>query len=224
MTQIYIDIETTGNAEMIPFLPEPTPPKNYKKPEAIARWLTEAKEKQVTKAALDLDAARIISIAVAKNCGAPEGWTLNFEDRQDESREGSLIDTFWGWIEKSLAFHGDEFCFVGYNLRNFDLPILLRRTWQFGLEPPLDIAPMLNRGNVQVIDLMEALYHNGYTGTRYRGLKAVCQMYGIYNPLPDVDGSMASEMDASELLVYNLNDVALTQELAQRTEGYYWFR
>lgn len=222
MAEIYIDIETTGNAGIIQFLPEPTPPGNYKKPESIARWVDEAKQKQIAKAALDLDAARIISIAVAKDDGEPMGWAIPDDKRQNSLEEAAIIGSFWDWVAGDV-FAGDAVRFIGYNIRNFDLPILLRRTWQLGIAPPLNIAPMITRTSAQVVDLMEALYHNGYTGTRYRGLKTVCKMYGIENSMPDADGSMVDELSAGELLAYNLNDVALTQRLAQITKGHYWF-
>lgn len=224
MSVIYLNIETTSNVAMIPFLPEPTPPKNYKKPEAKANWVAKAKVAQVEKAPLDLDLARIISIAVAKDDDAPEGWTMPDDKRQDAHEEQILLAQFWGWVAEATVADNGIFQLAGYNIRNFDLPILLRRTWQLGIKPPMDIAAVLSRDSYVIVDLMEALYHNGYTSTRYRGLKAICQMYGIPNPVLGVDGSMVDGLSAGELLAYNKNDVALMQELARRTEGYYWFR
>lgn len=54
-----------------------------------------------------------------------------------------------------------------------------------------------------------------------KGLKWVCQRYGIENPLPELNGSQVAHMDRETLRQYAANDVLLVVELYKRMSGVY---
>ena len=59
---LFFDIETQTNKKALEFMPDPTPPKNYKKQESIDRYIEEEKAKQISRAALDSDYGKIVAI------------------------------------------------------------------------------------------------------------------------------------------------------------------
>ena len=207
---LFLDIETVSNQEMIGYIPEPDTPGNYKDQAKIESYKEAAKSKLIEKMALDIDYAQIRCIGIAKNYEKP---TVLLSHNVEEEKQ--ILRQFWGYVN-------DLHRYCGYNLRYFDFPIILRRSWALGVLPSRQIQ--LTRNNPNIIDLMQLLYHEGYgpCSQKYRGLSAVCKMYGIDNPMPDVDGSMVAGMTDEELIKYNTNDIELTQKLAKKTEGYYW--
>lgn len=218
---LVIDIETTGNLAMLDFVDVPKTvgpgdaPKNYKKDEAIAAWMEKettkreaAYQERLARMALDVDLAKIVAL----------GWLTpddaGVEIARNDEQEIALLKKFWSLVRTSSHI-------IGYNLRRFDLPIILRRSWVLRVKPvKIDMRKYNNR---QVIDLMELLYHYGDTTPRARGLKKVAQMYGIENILPDVEGSQVTEMDNNMLAWYCASDVMMTAELGRRTYHYYWW-
>ena len=75
---LYFDIETEPNERMIEACPPAirvSAPSNYKDPEKIERYVEEHTDKKheafVSKAAVDLDYARITAIAIATEKGDP---------------------------------------------------------------------------------------------------------------------------------------------------------
>jgi len=210
---LFLDIETVSNQEMIKYIPEPAVPGNYKDLAKIEAHKEAAKAKLIEKAALDIDYAQIRCIGIAENYNKP---TVLLSHNIEEEKQ--ILGQFWGYMN-------DLHKYCGYNLRHFDFPIILRRSWALGITPCRRIQ--LTRNNPNIIDLMQLLYHEGYgpiepSSQRWRRLSLVCKMYGIDNPMPDVDGSMVAGMTDEELIKYNTNDIELTQKLAKKTEGYYW--
>lgn len=221
--RLFFDIETEANPETCALIPEPVieAPANYKDPEKIAQYITEkteaAKTAALEKAALDADYGRILSIGatfqpdyevsvfvVGDPCiDAPDGvWT-----------EDLILSRFW-----ELFGHCRGFC-VGYNILNFDLPYLMRRSMALGV--PIPIQPNLVRYRTEpVTDLMAILYNWG--SERYKGLKQVAKLYGIPNRCPDVDGSKVKDLDRETLRAYQESDVRLVVDLYCRMNGIYF--
>lgn len=207
---LFLDIETISNPGMIQYIPEPEAPSNYKDVIKIASYKEEAKAKIIEKMALDIDYAQIRAIGIAQDYNAPMTRLVHNIEEEKETLK-------WFWDN---AYEYFRFC--GYNIRGFDLPIIIRRSWILCVIPSKNFN--LGRGSKEIVDLMQLFYHEGYApgSQKYRSFKNVCKMYGINNFLPDIDGSMVSSMTDEELIAYNTNDIRMTQELAKKTEGYYW--
>ncbi len=205
---IYFDIETKANEKALKFLEEPTPPSNYKNPETIARYIEEKKVEQIERAALDADYGMVVAIGVKENDGNIQSKLVDVDATEKE-----LIEWFWELYTK----HSGQSC--GYNIIGFDLPYLLRRSFELRVILPVACKPDLRRYQTYpTCDLMNILYNWGSP----RGLKWVCERYGIKNPLPELDGSQVKDMDAQTLRAYVENDVNLIYGLFHRMQGVYF--
>lgn len=204
---LFFDIETEANEEALKFIPEPTAPGNYKDEEKIASYITEKKAEQVEKAALDADYGKIIAIGV------------QFNDTRDAvllgddgyNTEKDLIGSFW-----SLFYEARGMC-CGYNIIGFDLPYLMRRSFDLGIK--IQSQPVLAKYRTNpTLDLMGVLYNWGTA----KSLKFVAERYGIPNPLPELDGSQVAGMDSDTLRKYVMNDVDMVVALYNKMRGIYF--
>lgn len=226
MDYIILDIETISNPAMERFLPivsdDIIVPKKYKKEESIIEYVKEKKEENAikraelkNKMALDIDFCTIKCIGFSTDINSPENEIYLCNTEADELEA----------IERFCDAARDK-RIIGYNLINFDLPIISRRAMVLKslLFHPIDIS----KYNYTILDLMYKLYFNGYVSNLEnkkpfsRGLKKVCEIFGIENTLKDVDGSMISKMTDLEIKTYNNNDINLTKELFRKMNGYYF--
>lgn len=205
---LFLDIETEANPAALECLQAPQPPKNYKDPDKIAKYIEDKQKEQVAKAALDQDYGMITAAAVRLSVDSTtKGWLVN-----ERRTEADLLRTIWSCIE----WAGGYIC--GYNVIGFDLPYIIRRSFERGVNAPMVID--LNRYQVRPItDLMLAFAH--WDIKKVKSLKFICQRYGIENPLPDLDGSQYAEMPPEIRLLYVKNDVDMTVALYRRMVGYY---
>ena len=209
MPILFFDIETEANPEALDFMPEPTAPGNYKDPEKIAAYIAEKKAEQASSAALDADYGKIIAVSMQVGIDAdPEVFLTG--DPLCET-EADILRHFWN------AFQICQGRSCGYNIIGFDLPYLLRRSFDLGIQVP--VFPVLAKYRTEpTIDLMGILYNWGTA----KGLKWICKRYGIKNDLPDLDGSQVASMDRETLRAYAKNDVKLVVELYKRMRGVYF--
>ncbi len=206
---MIVDIETKPNKVMKPHLDTPTAPSNYKDPIKIESYIKEATKEQYPRCSLDIDFCRIVCLGISLDLHDPEHLIYSCSN---EIEEASALEQFWEFAIFSQI--------IGYNLKAFDLPIILRRSFLLGIQPRVFLGNL--KYNPMIIDLMELYYHGGIGSVRYRSLKKVCKMLGIPNELPDADGSKVIDMDEKEIRKYCANDITLTQALAKKMQGYYW--
>lgn len=229
---LVFDIETVANPAMVPFVPPPDEvlpkqaPRNYKKEAAIQGWMTKetAKrradyEKRLTNMPLDVDYAMVDAIGYRVVVGRDSflaGVLLRSEGTTTlpGTTEADILRVFW-----KLASSASRL--AGYNVIGFDLPIIVRRSWILDIK----MASFRPRrySSEEVIDAMQLLYNWGNgPGPRARSLKVVCEMYGIENPLPDLEGSQYAELPPDKRREYCGNDVRMTWELLQKMHLAYW--
>jgi DNA polymerase elongation subunit (family B) len=215
---LYFDIETRGDPGLQDFVPKPEEPtkadapNNYSKPESIAKWIEKARadredsyQKALAGMSLDVDYAQIVAIGYA-----PE--EMEHADAMmvtEEVPEQDVLAAFWG-------LDRDRPC--GFNILNFDLPILIRRSCLYGI--PIPQINLARYRTDSVVDLMQVLAN--WDRHNYRSLKHYCKLFGVPDPMPDCDGSMVAEMDDDTLAKYAAAGAEMARGLALKTRGWYW--
>jgi hypothetical protein len=119
--------------------------------------------------------------------------------------ETYILRQFW-----ELA-KGQTLC--GFNVLNFDLPVIYVRSAELGIRSSrlIDRKPWAGH----VIDLYEA---RRYTAGSM-GLKMLAKSYGFR--MADADGSQVKDMDAGQIELYVKSDVEITRELYKRYKGFF---
>ncbi len=196
---LFFDIETKARPEAVAHLPAPTAPANYKDSQKIAAYIAEKRADQVTSAALDPDTGEIVAISM-RRYPADEKTTVYLAGR--DGNECNLLYGFW----EALDDAGGHAC--GYNIIAFDLPFIMRRSLVWDVRPPL--IPRLAKYQTGPISDLFGILYNWQPG---KSLKTVAKLYGLPNPLPDLDGSQVADMDAQTLERYAANDVDLCVHL-----------
>lgn len=203
---LFFDIETKANPDCEKYI-KVEAPSNYKDPTKIAEYIEEKRKAAIDAMALDPDYAQIAAISYLPLPISTQVTTLVVNETMTER---IALSDFWA----ALAGCDGRSC--GYNIIGFDFPFILRRSFALGIK--LNSIPNLAKYQIEpTTDLMGILYNWGQA----KGLKKVCDMYGIPNPLPDLDGSQVASMDAETLAKYSANDVNLTVALYQRMLGIY---
>ncbi len=201
MSKILVDIETFSLTGADAFIPEPEAPANYKDAEKIAAYVAEAKAKAVSRCALDPDLCQIVAVGIYK-----PGYATRISLAPDEAAERAALDEFWNL---SLGYD-----FVGYNILDFDLPVLIRRSQYLGVDFR---NTSVDRFRSNHVDLMQYLSWNGKQ--KYRSLDFYCRRFGIQvddaTSGKDVDG-MVRANDWTGVADHCRADLTKTRLLAER--------
>jgi len=160
------------------------------------------------KAALDATTGRVVAIGLADPAG------IRILGDKDEAE---TLRLWWRDVETYLA---DHVPMVGFNIKHFDLPFLVRRSWILGVSIPNGVRSG-RYWNDLFIDLMEA-WQQGERG--YVSLDTLCAAFGLPGKVTEVDGVEISgamfhqlwESDREVAIKYLEGDVLLPAELARR--------
>lgn len=223
MPTIYLDIETipTTDPELVEFLgAKVAPPKNYKKPEAIAKWWEEegiaAREEAVGKTAFDGTYGRVICAAYAVD--GKEADVLHPDD------ERMLLDLFMHALTcaATMEYHGGRgesgVLWVGHNLQ-FDLRFLWQRCVIHGVKMPGAFikAVRAKPWDTNLADTM-LLWHP--ERDRKISLDALCRALGVPTSKGDLDGSKVFQAwkdgRIADIAAYCRADVEATRQCYQR--------
>lgn len=223
MPTIYLDIETipTTDPELVEFLcAKVAPPKNYKKPEAIAKWWEEegvaAREEAVGKTAFDGTYGRVICAAYAVD-DAP---AVSHDVDSEQSVLTLLMTAFAS--ASSLTYHGGRgesgAVWVGHNLQ-FDLRFLWQRCVIHGVKMPgvFIKAVRAKPWDANLADTM-LLWHP--ERDRKISLDALCRALGVSTSKGDLDGSKVFQAwkdgRISDIAAYCRADVEATRQCYHR--------
>ena len=127
--------------------------------------------------------------------------------------EKNLLTAFWSCANTLLPSH--PWPLIGFNIGNFDLPIITRRSCLLGVKPTVEWEYRKYQHD-SVLDLMqEWVEWDGYAS-----LKDVCRECGI--PEPIGDGADVGVMSPEERIAHCKSDVEATRNLYNKGRGYYW--
>lgn len=200
------DVETAPlpEAEIAHLMPEFKPPANYKDPEKIKAWLTEAKQLWLLNAALDPVSGRVDAIGYTMLNST--GMHHSIRTVPDDGTESDIINDFW---VKTVMANNQEW--VGFNCFKFDLPFLVRRSWKLGIIPPANIRTDRFWSD-QFLDLMQ-VWQMG-DRQEYISLDRMSKFLGVGGKAGD--GALFHKLDHQQKVDYLMNDLTLTMKIAQK--------
>lgn len=232
MTTIFIDIETTPNADGRALelfkadaekeKAEVKAPGNYKDPEKIAEYIA-AKHaeidadlhERVLKTSFDGALGNIAVVGVAIDDQAPLAF---YEDSTEPHKhEADVLAAFFDYVKKAYdPSRNTRPVFVGHNLSAFDLRFLFQRAVVLGIKPPAILPFNVKPWDDTIFDTMTAWA--GF-GNRIK-LDKLAQALGLPGK-QGIDGSMVWPMIAAgrikEVADYCANtDVFQTREIYKR--------
>lgn len=198
---LVFDIETAPMPGCDAFIELGDPPKNYVNADAIANWRTRERTKRIAEAGLDLDLCEVVAIAYQHDWGThPAVYT-----RQDMD-ERALLKEFWHWAKNCRL--------IGFNIRWFDLPVLLRRSLYLGIEAP---SLVLDKYRTDIVDLADILSFGRRDLLRSLGFYA--RRLGLSHE-DSVDGSQIAHHVAAGawdvIAAHARDDVQTTVAIARR--------
>ena len=210
---IVFDVETGPLAEgelsalLPPFDPAEVKTGNLKDPAKIAEKIAEAEANHrrdfIERAALDPLTGRVIAI------GMLDLETDNFSIISNVD-EAQLLREFWQTTRGEM---GRINPLIGFNICNFDLPFLFRRSWKHRIAVPFGIRRGRYWGD-QVVDLRDA-WQLGDRQAR-GSLDSIAKHLGFGGK--NGDGKEFAELwrrDRDRAVAYLRNDVDLTARIAE---------
>lgn len=166
-----------------------------------------AADKRRKQMATTPEMCRIVAIGWAVGGHDPESLVIG-----EHVTERDLLEKFW-----ELA--SDSGPIVGFNVADFDLPVVFVRSALQSIPATrlIDTSPYRR----DVLDLMVCRFGRGRFGGQ---LKQLARSYGIEVPAGDVDGSQVEELmqvDPSLVGEYVRSDVEITRALHHFYSGYF---
>lgn len=201
---LILDIETEPlpEAELRPFLPKIEPPSNYKDAAKIEAYIAEKQAEAIERAALSVLTGRVLAVGLKDGPYDIKTW---------EGSESGAIGTFWDY------WRGCCDRIIGHNIKGFDLPFLIRRSYALGISVPSDVMEG-RHFNRRVVDTME-LWD---LGTRERiSLDNFARFLGVGSKPDGVSGKDFARLyhdpaTRDKALEYLRNDLVLTEAVAKR--------
>ena len=213
MKRIYFDIETgpLPESELLPLLPAFDPAEvktgNLKDEAKIAAKIEEAKLNHrrdfIERAALDATTGRVVAVGLLHDATG-EFEVIGHDDEAETLRE---FWSRWRWQDSRPVE------FVGFNVLQFDLPFLVRRSWKRRVPVPAG----LRRGRYwseSVIDLRD-LWQLGDRQAR-GSLDVIARHLGV--GAKNGDGKEFAQLwqsDREKAIAYLKNDVEMTARIAE---------
>ena len=212
MQTIVFDVETgpLAESELSALLPAFDPAEvktgNLKDPAKIAEKIAEAEANHrrdfIERAALDPLTGRVIAIGML-DLETDRFSIIGHDDEAQTLRE------FW---EATRGEMGRNNPLIGFNIGNFDLPFLYRRSWKHRIAVPFGIRRGRYWGD-QIVDLRDA-WQLGDRQAR-GSLDSIAKHLGV--GAKNGDGKAFAELwrtDRKQAEAYLRNDIALTAKIA----------
>jgi hypothetical protein len=207
---IIFDIETgpLPASELVipPFDPSAVKLGNIKNPDLIAEKIQKAEESHaadyIKNAALDAISGQVLCIGYRIEHDQPAVLCA------DADGEAAMLRQWWA----ALNDFQRQPRIIGFNIKAFDLPFLIRRSWRHRLTPPY----WLRQGrywNDLIVDLRE-VWQLG-DSRAHGSLGAISRHLGLGEKAGNgADFSALWQTDRQAAINYCLRDVQLTQQVA----------
>lgn len=244
MNPLFFDIETQPNLDLESLVEVDVAdaPANYKDPAKIARWVNEKRASAIERMALDPDLAKIRSITwfyegqyrilLTDVIGKEVVYSSkmpSFQVPVSVMSEGDMLSEFFNKLE----LLEDETPICGYNVIEFDFPMLFRRAMD--LRVPIYGTSInkryLKNGELEytydntkpILDLYQKL---GGKWGKAKSLKFYARKYGFPSDFgidfeANLIGKDSLNLMGDEFVSYALTDVQYTVELYNRMLDYY---
>ena len=201
----FFDIETCAldADELEQFMPAFEAAKNIKDEEKIQRAIDAKRTEWLDKAALSPLTGKILAIGLRREN----------KDTILEGRESDIINDFWSYYRRY-----DPQPFIGFNIRNFDLPYIIRRGFYCGVDYPRNILQNGRYWKENIIDLMDT-WSCGIYGERI-SLDNFCKFLGVKGK--SGSGKFFGELYATDkeaAIDYLKNDLKITERVWEKTCG-----
>jgi predicted PolB exonuclease-like 3'-5' exonuclease len=171
----YFDIETIPSQDpqvLADIAASIKPPATYKKPESIAEWLDENREREAEaewlKTSFDGGVGQCVAIGFAL---ADEPVKCYFVADLTRSAEMNMLQDFF-----SALTDAGHVQLVGHNIVGFDVPYLWKRAMVLGVKPPFNFPRNPKPWSESVCDTMTL-----WDATQRAGgsLDRICRLLGI---------------------------------------------
>jgi len=213
---LFIDIETIAPQDIKPNPDMVEPPGNYKNPDTVRAYQESKADEAYRKLALNPLWAQVIVISAAYG----DGDIHTFKDDNEEH----LLKKFDMYLynlqqnpssTKDLIKQSpDVWTLVGYNIREFDAPILFLRAKKYGCKNIERLLRDLSRYDRRIEDVMQMALPT--MGKQYLKMDELCKFFGIEGK-GDIDGSNVYDYfiggKLEEIAQYCSEDVQRTREL-----------
>lgn len=114
------------------------PPATYKKPESIAEWLAENRDKEAEaewlKTSFDGGAGQIVVIGWAIEDDEPQ--SVQVSDLSAKT-EAAMLREFFRMLSLKYSTHGTKPVLIGHNHVGFDIPFVWKRAMVHNVKPPI---------------------------------------------------------------------------------------
>lgn len=214
---LVFDVETIARDDASDYLDPVEAPGNYKNQEAIDRYISEARARQIDKAACAPDLNRIIL------CGwIPDDGRMVQRVCRDEQDERDALREFWTatvkeW-ERELSY-GSTPLYVTFGGYRFDFPTAARRSQLLNVPLPAWLSFEKYRSPIWRGDLEQVLTFGGALGFP-RSLRTYMKLFGLPFPEDDCDGAEIGRLwaagDVDTIVAHNATDLLGTRALACR--------
>lgn len=219
---LYFDIETVPEPKEVldRLMPEFDPAEvklgNTRDPDKVRERIILAKAEQqqsfFDNAALHANTGKVAMIGIIQDDKFAAMITNGEKD------EAKVLNTFWGLAMGAIRL---GISVVGFNILEFDLPFLVRRSWKLKVHVPIDAGDLARRypaWNPLFLDLMQ-LWNlgNRYPDKGTSSLNDLAKYFGLPPKLGK--GKDFHKMSKEQQVAYCEQDLRLVRDLDERMRG-----
>lgn len=134
--------------------------------------------------------------------------------------EQTVLSGFWNAYERIRSVSGNMY---GWNIINFDLPFLIKRSWHLGVQVPFDVVEKYRYFHPLFVDLMKSYTFGGFGKDAFCKLEKASTSFGHIQPedMKVTGGTFWKEWNSKDeerkkkAEAYLFNDLTMVQVIAK---------